>query len=331
MTRTRATCTRATRACTRASRWSWRARATPPRSRPRSPIAGRFDVPVVARGGGTSLAGQTAGAGRRARHVAPHERDRGDRHRGAARAGRPGRRAGGPQPGGTSPRPRVRARHLHLEPGHDRRDDRQQLVRQPLDRLRHHGRPRPRAGGRAGRRLADDARSRDRPAFQDGLRSILREHADSIATAYPKHWRQAGGYRLDYLAREFNLARLVTGSEGTLVAITEADGRARAAAEGAHVRGRPLRVGGRRDRGHRGRARAGAGGGRDDRQHDPAALALQARVPGAVGDDRGRSRRAAVRDRLRGLARRGARPPRRPRVGRATTRSWPRRRPSRTR
>ena len=69
----------------------------------------------------------------------------------------------------------------------------------------------------------DDARSRDRPAFQDGLREILRDHADSIASAYPKHWRQSGGYRLDYLAREFNLARLVTGSEGTLVAITEAE------------------------------------------------------------------------------------------------------------
>ena len=60
-------------------------------------------------------------------------------------------------------------------------------------------------------------------AIRDGLREILRDHADSIATAYPKHWRQAGGYRLDYLAREFDLAKLVTGSEGTLVAITEAE------------------------------------------------------------------------------------------------------------
>jgi FAD/FMN-containing dehydrogenase/Fe-S oxidoreductase len=60
------------------------------------------------------------------------------------------------------------------------------------------------------------------PAIVDGLREILRDHADSIATGYPRHWRQAGGYRLDYLAREFDLAKLVTGSEGTLAAITEA-------------------------------------------------------------------------------------------------------------
>ena len=38
----------------------------------------------------------------------------------------------------------------------------------------------------------------------------------------PHHWRQSGGYRLDRLARDFDLAKLVTGSEGTLVAITEA-------------------------------------------------------------------------------------------------------------
>jgi FAD/FMN-containing dehydrogenase/Fe-S oxidoreductase len=60
------------------------------------------------------------------------------------------------------------------------------------------------------------------PAIRDGLREILRDHADAIATGYPKHWRQSGGYRLDRLARDFNLAKLVTGSEGTLVAITEA-------------------------------------------------------------------------------------------------------------
>ena len=94
------------------------------------------------------------------------------------------------------------------------------------------------------------------------------------------------------------------------------EGRARAAAEGAHVRRRPLRVGRRRDRGHRRRAGARAGGGGDDRQHDPGALAVQARVPRAVGDDRGRSRRAAVRDVLRGHAGGGARPARPARVGR---------------
>ena len=59
-------------------------------------------------------------------------------------------------------------------------------------------------------------------AIYRGLPEILRDHARAIAEDYPKHWRQSGGYRLDYLAREFDLARFVTGSEGTLVAITEA-------------------------------------------------------------------------------------------------------------
>ena len=54
------------------------------------------------------------------------------------------------------------------------------------------------------------------------LPAILRDHARAIAQDYPKHWRQSGGYRLDALAREFDLAKLVTGSEGTLAAITGA-------------------------------------------------------------------------------------------------------------
>ena len=59
-------------------------------------------------------------------------------------------------------------------------------------------------------------------AIYRGLPEILRDHARAIAEDYPKHWRQSGGYRLDRLAREFDLASFVTGSEGTLVAITEA-------------------------------------------------------------------------------------------------------------
>jgi FAD/FMN-containing dehydrogenase/Fe-S oxidoreductase len=54
------------------------------------------------------------------------------------------------------------------------------------------------------------------------LPDILRRHARAIAEDYPRHWRQSGGYRLDYVARQFDLARLVTGSEGTLAAITGA-------------------------------------------------------------------------------------------------------------
>ncbi len=59
------------------------------------------------------------------------------------------------------------------------------------------------------------------------LPGLLRAHADAIATGYPRFWRQSGGYRLDRLARaaaagEFDLAALVTGSEGTLAMVTEA-------------------------------------------------------------------------------------------------------------
>ena len=60
-------------------------------------------------------------------------------------------------------------------------------------------------------------------AIYRGLPEILRDHARAIAEDYPRHWRQSGGYRLDRLAAgPFDLAKFVTGSEGTLVAITEA-------------------------------------------------------------------------------------------------------------
>jgi FAD/FMN-containing dehydrogenase/Fe-S oxidoreductase len=61
-------------------------------------------------------------------------------------------------------------------------------------------------------------------ALYRGVPEILRDHREAIAHGYPRHWRQAGGYRLDRLAGDapFALSRLVVGSEGTLVAITEA-------------------------------------------------------------------------------------------------------------
>jgi FAD/FMN-containing dehydrogenase/Fe-S oxidoreductase len=57
-----------------------------------------------------------------------------------------------------------------------------------------------------------------------GLPGILARHARAIAEDYPNHWRQSGGYRLDRFAASggLDLAQLVTGSEGTLVAITAA-------------------------------------------------------------------------------------------------------------
>ncbi len=57
------------------------------------------------------------------------------------------------------------------------------------------------------------------------LSSLVDGHRDAIATGYPQFWRRAGGYRLDRLAEPgtpFDLARFVVGSEGTLVIATEA-------------------------------------------------------------------------------------------------------------
>ncbi|MER6356149.1 FAD-linked oxidase C-terminal domain-containing protein [Streptomyces sp. NPDC001634] len=56
------------------------------------------------------------------------------------------------------------------------------------------------------------------------LPEILNQNASSIAEGFPTFWRRAGGYRLDRLAGDepFDLAKFVVGSEGTLVVATQA-------------------------------------------------------------------------------------------------------------
>jgi FAD/FMN-containing dehydrogenase/Fe-S oxidoreductase len=51
-----------------------------------------------------------------------------------------------------------------------------------------------------------------------------RDHADEIRVRYPKHWRRVAGYNLNEATpdRPVNLARVVVGSEGTLLTIVEA-------------------------------------------------------------------------------------------------------------
>jgi FAD/FMN-containing dehydrogenase/Fe-S oxidoreductase len=56
------------------------------------------------------------------------------------------------------------------------------------------------------------------------LPGFVEEHRIAIAEGFPPYWRRAGGYRLDRIGDgpPFNLARLVVGSEGSLVIVTEA-------------------------------------------------------------------------------------------------------------
>src|SRR5215469_12683656 len=59
------------------------------------------------------------------------------------------------------------------------------------------------------------------------LPRLAERHREAIATGFPRFWRQSGGYRLDRLGPEprsagLDLAKFVTGSEGTLVTVVEA-------------------------------------------------------------------------------------------------------------
>ena len=57
------------------------------------------------------------------------------------------------------------------------------------------------------------------------LPGLLWDHAEVIRSALPPHWRRSGGYRMERLlpdAGPFNLTNLVVGSEGTLAVTTEA-------------------------------------------------------------------------------------------------------------
>jgi FAD/FMN-containing dehydrogenase/Fe-S oxidoreductase len=88
--------------------------------------------------------------------------------------------------------------------------------------------------------LADGSRARLEPVDEDErarraqpstleaslyreLPVLLRENASAIAEGFPKFWRRACGYRLDRLAERFDLAKFVVGSEGTLVVVTHAE------------------------------------------------------------------------------------------------------------
>jgi FAD/FMN-containing dehydrogenase/Fe-S oxidoreductase len=56
--------------------------------------------------------------------------------------------------------------------------------------------------------------------------AIRAEYAEEIRKRYPKHWRRVAGYNLDELVKSdgkpLNMARVVVGSEGTLLTVLEA-------------------------------------------------------------------------------------------------------------
>lgn len=68
------------------------------------------------------------------------------------------------------------------------------------------------------------AQSPARGQLEHGIRRILLDHAEHIAHGFPKTWRSVAGYALNRLdADTLNLARLFAGSEGTLGTVTAID------------------------------------------------------------------------------------------------------------
>src|SRR4051812_42483067 len=183
-------------------------------------VCARLGVPIVPRGGGTSLAGQTAGGRGLVLDLSRHIT------------------AIGP----------IEGRRVRVEPG---------VVQEDLNRAaKRFGlgfgpdtstSNRATLGGMIGNNssgsesivhgttidhvlsldvvLADGSRATfsagSRHRLDAGVQAILREHARAIAEDYPRHWRQSGGYRLDRLD-PFDLSKLIVGSEGTLAVVTAA-------------------------------------------------------------------------------------------------------------
>jgi FAD/FMN-containing dehydrogenase/Fe-S oxidoreductase len=192
-------------------------------------IASEFDVPVLARGAGTSLAGQTVGPGivldfsrhmNKIRHLDPEARTalvepgvvQDQLNRAAARHGLMfgpdtstsnratiGGMIGNNSAGSGSIRYGMTIDHVR------------ELDVVLSDASTAHFGPTPPTEGLAGRIARE-------------LPELARANADAIATGFPKFWRRAGGYRLDRVpaAGPLDLATFVVGSEGTLVVATSA-------------------------------------------------------------------------------------------------------------
>jgi FAD/FMN-containing dehydrogenase/Fe-S oxidoreductase len=197
-------------------------------------LAGRFEVPVVTRGGGTSLAGQTIGNGLvldTSRHMNAIGEIDADTRRvnvgpGVVQedlnlAAEPYGLGFGPD---TSTANRATVGGMI---GNNSSGSHSIVYGTTVDHV-HELDVVLSDGSRAHFEPVEDPAPRAQPptlegAIYRGLPEILKEHREAIASDYPPHWRAAGGYRLHRLTNPpFDLARFVVGSEGSLVAVTEA-------------------------------------------------------------------------------------------------------------
>ena len=198
-----------------------------------------FDVPVLSRGGGTSLAGQCCNEAvvidwTKYCHglVSVDPEARTAVLQPGAGAGQGQRRAGQLRADG-------RAEAVHARQLHDRRHDREQLLRGDAPRptarwsTRCAGwRSSPTTGCACGpARPATPSTSRSsrpgarRPSSTARLRQIRDTHLEQIRTGYPQIPRRVSGYNLDSLLPErgFHVARALVGSESTLVTVLHAE------------------------------------------------------------------------------------------------------------
>jgi FAD/FMN-containing dehydrogenase/Fe-S oxidoreductase len=200
-------------------------------------LAGKYDVPVVPRGGGTSLAGQTIGPGLvldLSRHL--HRIVEIDAEARVARV----------QPGVVQDELNRAAAPYGLMFGPDTSTSNRATIGgmlgnnsagsgsvrygMTIDHVRElevvlsdastaHFGPvsESERAHRAGHRTLEGRLYRELP-------ELLATSEQAIASGFPPYWRRACGYRLDRLAADtsFNLAPFVVGSEGTLVVATEA-------------------------------------------------------------------------------------------------------------
>ena len=129
------------------------------------------------------------------------------------------------------------------------------------------------------------------------VRRLVTQHEDAIRRDFPPFWRKSGGYRLERMVPErgpFNLANLVVGSEGTLAIVAEAVVRLVPQPRAVVGVAGHFETRGSRDRGGRGRAGVRRGGDRAGGSLHPESRATVGGARKARVRARRRSRRVVV-------------------------------------